>query len=456
MATSKIRTEMRAMITLAWPVAVGSLQWMLLNLIDTTMLGHAGTNDLAAINSGRALTWVAVMVGIGLLSGVPVFVSRAVGAQRLHECGAVWRQGMAYALIIGLVVASVISMIAAPALRALSQPPQLIAQASGYAVIIGWLFPIVFMMRVSDGFLQGISRPKVGMVIGLSAVPLNAAFNWVLIYGRFGFPAMGAPGAALGTLLADSLALVSMLLYLRQMKDRTRYDLFGPWRGLWRDSRPLRRFGYAPGLASGLELGGFSVLMMLAGAIGTATGAAFAAITALHTIALAAAVGFGVAASVRIGEATGAGLYADVPQRGWLGAFGAALFTISCSTLYLLFPHFWLSLFGLQEAARATGYAMLMLLAPFLLFDAAQIVLLYALRACGDQIIASLIQIGGFFFLMGGAGLWAVKVADLGELGVIWGLNLGMMVTAIALALRYGFVSQRVRKGQIKVAMLQG
>jgi multidrug resistance protein, MATE family len=452
--TASTRAEMRKIITLAWPVAIGSLQWMLLNLIDTAMLGHAGTNDLAAINSGRALTWVAVMVGIGLLSGVPVFVSRAVGAQKLHECGAVWRQGMVYALCIGLLVATIITLVAAPALRALGQPPQLIAQASGYAIIIGWLFPIVFMMRVSDGFLQGISRPKVGMVIGLSAVPLNAAFNWVFIYGRFGLPPMGAPGAALGTLLADSIALLAMLLYLRQMKDRAQYDLFGSWRGLWRTSKNLRSFGYAPGLASGLELGGFAVLMVLAGAIGTATGAAFAAITALHTIALAAAVGFAIAASVRIGEATGARHFAEVPQRGWLAVLGAVLFTLSCSALYLLFPHVWLSLFGLQESARATGFAMLMVLAPFLLFDAAQIVLLYALRACGDQIVASLIQIGGFFFLMGGAGLWAVKVANMGALGVIWGLNLGMMVTALALAARYWTVSQRVRTGQIPAAAL--
>jgi multidrug resistance protein, MATE family len=448
------RTEMRALTLLAWPVAISSLQWMLLNLIDTTMLGAAGMMELAAINSGRSLTWVAVMVGIGLLSGVPVFVARAVGAQTVHHCGAVWRQGMVYALVIGLLAALIISLFAEPLLRALDQPPELIAQASGYAIIIGWLLPIAFMMHVCAGFLQGISRPKVAMVISLSAVPLNALFNWVLIYGRFGWPVMGAPGAALGTLLADFISLIAMLLYLRQMQDRATYDLFGAWRGLWRQGRALRHFGYTPGLATGLELGGTSILMILAGAIGTAAGAAFAAVMALHTMALVAAIGFAIAASVRIGEASGAGLYAEIPQRGWLACFGAVAFTVACSVLYYLFPDFWLGLFNLEAAAYHTGYAMLMLLVPFLLFDSAQIVLLYALRACGDQFIASVIQIVGFFCLMGGAGYWAVKIANLGTQGVILGLIIGMAATALALAWRYWVVVRRIGRGDISAALL--
>jgi multidrug resistance protein, MATE family len=454
MSTLSIRSEFRALVHLAWPVAMGSMQWMLLNLIDTAMLGAAGTMELAAINSGRALTWVAVMVGIGLVSGVPVLVARAVGAQKLHDCGAVWRQGMIYAAVIGLIIAITVTLFAKMILQQLGQPPELIGQASGYAIIIGWLFPIVFMMRVSDGFLQGISRPKIGMVIGLSAVPLNALFNWVLIYGRFSLPPLGAPGAALGTLLADAIALSAMLLYLRQMPDRKSYDLFGPWRGMWRAGRGLRQFGYTPGLASGLELGGFSILMMLAGALGSATGAAFAAITALHTIALASASGFGVAVSVRIGEATGARQFADVPQRGWIACFGAIAFTILCSLLYLLFPYAWLGLFQLEAAALTTAYAMLMLLVPFLLFDSVQIVLVYALRSCGDQVFASALQIFGFFFLMGGAGLYAVKIAGLGAQGVVMGLNVGMVATALALAWRYWIVSNRVRNGQISAAAL--
>jgi multidrug resistance protein, MATE family len=456
MAKISIRSESRTLFNLAWPVAMGSLQWMLLNLIDTTMLGAAGTMELAAINSGRALTWVAVMVGIGLLSGVPVFVARSVGAQKLHECGAIWRQSMVYAVVIGVLVAIAISLMAKPVLLMLDQPPELIAQASGYAIIIGWVFPVVFIMKVSDGFLQGISRPKIGMIIGLSAIPLNVLFNWVLIYGRFGLPAMGAPGAALGTLLADCAACAAMLLYLRQMHDRDVYQLRGSWRGLWKSGRPLRHFGYAPGLASGLELGGFSVLMVLAGALGTATGAAFAAITALHTIALAPAVGFAVAASVRIGEATGAGLRDEIAQRGWIACLAATSLTLMCSLLYLVAPHFWLELFHLEAESLSIGYAMLMLLVPFLLFDSAQIVLLYALRASGDQIIASIIQIVGFFFLMGGVGLYAVKIVGLGAMGVIWGLNIGMVATALVLAWRFAIISRRISRGEIELPEVMG
>ncbi len=454
MAKISIRTEYRTLFNLAWPVTLGSLQWMLLNLVDTAMLGAAGTMELAAINSGRALTWVAVMVGVGLLSGVPVFVARAVGAQKLQDCGVIWRQGMVYACVTGFAVAIIVTLIAKPALTWLDQPPELISQASDYAVIIGWVFPVVFMMKVSEGFLQGISRPKIGMIISLLAVPLNMLFNWVFIYGRFGLPAMGAPGAALGTLLADSAAFVMMLLYLRQMKDRATYDLFGSWRGLWASGRPLRHFGYAPGLASGLELGGSSVLMILAGALGTATGAAFAAVSALHTIALAPSIGFAVAASVRIGEATGAGLRDEVAQRGWIACLGAVSMTAMCSILFLAIPQFWLGLFHLQADALVTASSMLALLAPFLLFDSAQIVLLYALRSCGDQIVASAIQIVGFFFVMGGAGLYAVKVAGLGAQGVIIGLNVGMVFTALALTWRYRVIARRIGRGEIALASL--
>lgn len=410
-------------------------------LIDTKMVSVVSTEALAALNSGRALTWVAIMVGIGLMSGVPVLVAHAVGAQKPALCGAIWRQGMCYAAVIGTAMAVVISLAAKPLFSAFHQPAALIPQSYGYALFIGWTLPFALMLRVCDGFLQGIGRAYIGTLVGFSALPFNIAFNWVFIYGTAFTPAMGATGAALGTLLADVSALILMLFVLRRTP--AHYHLRGTWRTAWRHGQNLRRFGYGPGLASGLELGGFSILTLFAGALGPSVGGAFGVVTVLHTLALCAAVGFGGAASVRIGEAMGAGATGHVPSRGWLAMGAAATITGLFGLFYAYMPMWTVDRFDLDLEASATAVTMLTTLAPFMLFDSAQFVLVYALRAAGDGVGASLIQILGFFVLMSGAGVWCIHVLHLGAPGLILSLNIGIIATALLLALRFWFMCHR-------------
>lgn len=431
------------------PVAFANLQWIILNLTDAVMVGQAGVQELAHMNAGRVLTWVFFVVGLGLLSGVVVFTARAAGAGDDKAAGDTLRQGAQFGFTLGAISTVTLVLVASPALHLIRIPPDQIPGATLYVQVMAFAFVIRLTGIAAVYFLEGIARTKPVMVCALSVLPLNVALNWVFIYGELGVPALGAAGAALGTVLSLLIEQTLLWTYLARMKDRARYGLegrlFGPWRGVWARGRAVRRFGLAPGLASGMELGGFSVLSVIAAGLGATTAAAFTAVGALHMLSLCLTLGLASAAAVRVGNAVGENAPTEIPRRGLIATLMAGSTLLLFGALYALFPEQWIALFSREPDYRMLAVGMLVLLAPFLIFDAMQFVLLYALRAAGDQVMAAVCQIASFFLVMGGVGWLAVHVWQLGPAGLMWGLNAGMLAACVLLAARFWWLTRPER-----------
>jgi multidrug resistance protein, MATE family len=441
------RAEIKRQMTLAWPVMLATGQWVLLNLIDTAMVGHSGTQELAFMNAGRILVWTAIMISFGLLSAVIVFVSRADGAKEFTKCGEYLRQGLQYAAALGIGIALFLFFAAEPLLEVVGIPAD---QSKGGAAFVH-IMALALLFRIIGlpfaYFLEGISRPRVVMILALATLPLNAGLNWIFVFGNWGFPEMGAKGAALGTMLAIICEEIAMFCYLILMKDRARYGisgrLFGPWQGVWLRGRELRFFGLAPGLTAGLEIVGFSILGIVAAQISMEAAASFQAVNALHSLALCIPVGLASAAGVRVGNAVGERAIGDIANRGWLATSLAAIGTLIAVITFVLMPHFWLSLFSETDVNMLKlGQIMLLWTVPFIVFDAIQIVLVYALRAAGDPVFAALNQGISCLLIMGGGGWFAVNNLNMGPLGVTAGLGAGVTVSAVLMVARFYWINR--------------
>lgn len=438
--------EARRQFALAWPVMLASLNWTLLHLTDIYVVGLAGTHEVAVFGASRTLTYIAIMVQIGALAGVLVFASRADGAGDKRGTGDAFREGLLLALAFGLVVALPYFAFADLLLGGIGVAPALVPEAASVIRIMAVAMPFQLAIIAIANFFEGISRPRRVALINLSILPLNALLAWAWSGGHLGFPAMGADGAALATLVSLMVGAGAFLLSALLMPDARERGLrdwsLARWLaalpGAWR----LAAFGFVPAIASGLELAGFSWLIALSTRLGEVATHAFQIIFSLHNLTFAAAIGFASAAGVRVGNAVGEQNIKEIRHRTGV-ALGLGLAAMSLFLLvYVSFTDAIASAFPGDRAVALLAAQMLLLWVPFILFDGAQVIFTFALRSLGDQVAAGINNILAFFVVTGVGGWWLIS-RGWGTDGLVYASGLGMMASALLNGSRFWWVSRR-------------
>lgn len=438
--------EARRILRLAWPIMLTSLNWTLMHMIDVAVVGHYGTAELGALAASRTLTFISIVTGLAALSGVLVFVARADGAGRRAETGDILRAGLAVGLIFGLAVSVLLLACAEPMLGAIGVAPDLRGPGAAVVRAMALAFPWQFLLAASSYFLEGISRPRRVMAVNLAMLPVNALLAWAWVGGHFGLPALGAVGAAYATASVSAAGALLMLFSCwtlpnageRRVKDFSRAALSRAVAAMPR----LAWFGLVPALAASLELAGFSWLMALSTQLGTVTAAAFQAMLSIHNLAFALSMGLGSAAGVRVGNAVGAGARGEARPRALIAGGLAALILGILSILFVAFAPFWVLPFSSDPRVLALAASMLSIVASFLIFDGLQYVFFSALRSLGAQIQAGLVDILGFFALMGGLA-WLLVHRGWGGEGLAYAAGAGM---ALAGLLQFGLLGLVLRK----------
>jgi MATE family multidrug resistance protein len=440
--------ETRRILSLAWPVVLTSLNWTILHLTDVIVVGMTGTGEAAFLGASRSLTDIGIVMAIGALSGVLVQVARADGARDLPATGRLLHQGLLLAALLGLVSFTLLFAFAAPMLAGLGVAPAVIPGAAHVVQVMAFAYPFQLMIVTASFFLEGVSRPRRVAVVNLSILPLNALLAWAMSGGHLGFPVMGAAGAAGATAIASAIGAVGMLgaawtlprAIERGVRDLRRLLTADTARGAW----ALARFGFVPGLASGFELAGFSILIALSTQLGDATAHAFQIVFGIHNLTFAMALGLGSAAGVRVGNAVGEGVPEAAGRRAGIAAALAALVIGAQALVLIAMPDLIVRLFPAVDPVHRLAAAMLVPWAPFILFDGVQIVFVYALRSLGDQVAAGLNSILAFFVITGGAGLLLVHLGH-GAIGLAYASGVGMLAAALLHGLRLWRVSRRFR-----------
>lgn len=446
---SQIIDEAGHIFRLAWPIMVTSLNWTCMHLIDVAVVGRAGTFELGALAAARTLTFITIVMGLAALSGVLVFTARADGGRRLADTGDILRSGIALGLLLGIGGLLVLVCFAHPLLRIAGVAEEL--QQPGAAVVraMALAYPFQFTLAAASYFLEGISRPRRVMVINLAMLPVNGLLAWAWTGGHLGLPALGAVGAALATSTVSAAGAIAMLWCCwslprageRRIKDFSPAALMRALKGI----PPLLWFGLVPAIASVLELAGFSWLIVLSTQLGVVTAAAFQAMFSLHNLIFALAMGFGSAAGVRVGNAVGAGQSSEAWPRSLIAA-GLAIMVLG--SLSLLFgSNAMLIVTPFSEDPQVVGMAahMLVLMAPFMLFDGVQYVMSYALRALGEQVWAGINGIIGFFLVTGGLAWWLTR-SGWGSDGLVYAAGAGMVTCASLQLLRLTLVVRRLNR----------
>ena len=432
---SDIRHELRPTLTLAFPIIVGQVSQMLIGLTDNFFIGRVGRVPLAAAAFTHGVFGIFYIVGIGLLLGAGVYAARDHGAGDEIGCAAWLRHGRALALAVGLGAFALLAVLSTQLAR-FGQPPEVIAIVRPFYLLIAASFVPALVFQVQRQFAESLGRPWVPMLIILSDVVLNAVLNWILVFGHCGFPALGLIGSGWATLVARTLAVAALALWLR-LSPEFALVRAAPWTGFEpaRFAELLKLGGPASGMLL-FEAGAFSAASLMMGWLGTVALAAHQVALGFAALTFMCPLGLSIAVSLRISRARGEGRLEALRPIGF-GGLGAGLLLMSgFATLFAtLGGHFTAAVTPDAEVAGLAA-RLLLVAAVFQLFDGGQVISVGALRGLTDVRVPTVITFIAYWVIALPTGYLLAFHTSLGALGVWAGLALGLGCAAVLLGLR--------------------
>jgi MATE family multidrug resistance protein len=422
------------MLRLAVPVVIVQVGMMAMGVVDTIMVGHVSAEALAAVALGNLYFFSLAVFAMGTLMVLDPVVAQAVGARDRPAIARAVQRGVIMAGLLTLPAALLLT-VAAPVFALARQPAEVVPLAAAYALrSVPGTFPFLLFIVFRQS-LQAMRR-TVPIVIAIVVANLaNAALNWVLIFGHLGFPAMGVVGSAWAT--SVSRALLVLVLWLAARRELAPL-LFPLRREVWQLT-PLGRMlrlGLPIGAQHLLEFGAFALVALMMGWLGTRQMAGHQIAINLAALTFMVPLGVGDAASVLVGQAVGRG-----DPGGTRGAARAALatgaaFMAATAALFLMFPGPLARLYSRDLDVIAIAAALIPIAGVFQVFDGLQAVAAGVLRGVGDTRGPMLINLLGYWVLGLPLSVCLGFVADLGPVGLWWGLVLGLGVVAISLLIR--------------------
>ena len=432
----KLIRELRPTLALAFPIIVGHMSQMLIGLTDSAFIGRVGTVPLAAAAFTNGVFGLFYVVGIGLLLGAGVFAARDHGAGDEAGCAAWMRHGRALGLVIGLGAFGLMALLSTQLAR-FGQPPEVVAIARPFFLLIAASVVPALVFQVQRQFAESFGQPWMPMAIILADVALNAFFNWVLVFGHLGFPALGLVGSGCATLLARLAAVAAIAGWTRGSRHFAAVRA-AAWTG-WERARfvQLLRLGGPAGGMLLFEAGIFSAAALMMGWLGTVALAAHQIAIGCASLAFMFPLGLSMAVSLRISRARGEGRRDAVRAIGF-GALGIGLvFMAGCALAFVLAGPVITAGFTPARDVAELAARLLVVAAVFQLFDGGQVISVGALRGLHDVRVPTVITFVAYWVIaLPCAYLLAFHTA-LGPVGVWTGLAAGLSCAAVLLAWRF-------------------
>jgi MATE family multidrug resistance protein len=437
----KILRHATDLLRLAWPVMLSRAGILVMAFVDIAMLGRYGAGAPGIAGLGLAVFVPAMVIAIGLVSGMVPVVAHAHGAGDWQECGRVWRRAISWGTFVSLIGMWFVCQ-AETLLGWFDYPPEMAAAGGGVAIALAPGLPAQVLFAASAFYLEATRRPLYALAAMVVANLVNGALNWVMIFGNLGWPEMGAEGAAWASSIARFSALGLMVWFILGQRDPRAAGVIGPWEtawgpGGWRAGWPMRRLGIAAGLSNGFETIGFAAMMMIAGTLGTAALDAYSISHNLVATVFMIGLGLSVATGVRVGQAAGAGNTAEAAVAGWTGALVTLAIMGVLSTMVLVFRHqIVLAYTDVPELAARTA-ALFLFSGLIFVPDTLQVVLGQAVRALGDAWVPVAAYVLSFLILMVPLGWWLAVPAGWDEQGLVVGIIASCALAAVLLGWRF-------------------
>lgn len=426
--------QTRLILAHAAPMLVAQLASMGMMVIDTALLGHHGTEDLAAVAVGGGLYIAIVFALVGILQAVAPTVAHLRGAGREGEIAGALQQAFWLALL--LAVPGVLLLRHPDPLLALSSiEPAVEARVRDYLDALSWGMPAALLYRTFYSFCNALGQPRPLMLISLGGTLLHAALAWALVGGALGGAPLGALGCGISNAAVGWFGLLCGSAYLLRGRPLARYRLLAGWQAPRRGAlREMLRLGLPMGFSNLVEISSFTLIALFVAQLGATAVAGHRIVANLAALCYMLPLALSIATLAQVGQAAGArdgqraraSIAAGLLLAGGLSALLGVLLWLAAAPVVALATD--------DVAVRAVALALIGYVAVYQVFDAVQTVAAHALRGYKVTFAPMLVHLACFWGVGLGGGWW-LAFAAASPLGVagFWIASLASLVLAALL-----------------------
>ena len=438
----------RQTLTLAVPVILSQVGQVIVQLVDNAMVGRLGAEPLAAVSFGGALFMIFFMFGTGLTMGITPLVG-ATYAQRDHRRSAVCLQNslLLYALL-GFALFGLLG-VAGAFMDRMGQSDVTVELARPYFRYLAWSIVPFMLFAAFKQFLEGIGNTKVAMAIVLVSNVINIIFNYFLIYGHAGFPAMGAAGAGLSTLISRILTPILVIAYFYKRDSLRRY--FGFFRRAnfsVATVRVLLGVGFPISMQMSMEMSAFSLSSIMMGWIGPVAQAGHQIALAISSFTFMTMVGVAAATTIRVSHAYGVGNLRELGRSATASYHLGFVYSIVAGVLLIVLRNQIPRLFTPDEDVVRMAGTLLICTGIYQISDGLQTISLGILRGLRDVKIAMAYAFVSYLVINLPVGYLCAFVLGMGAPGLWVGFIVGLTTAAALLHTRYRRDFARLRRAR--------
>ena len=442
---------------LAAPVMLGMLGHTFVSFVDNIMVGQLGTAELAAVSLGNSFMFIAMSIGIGFSTAITPLIAEADSSNNLEQARSAYKNGLFLCTTLGILLFFLV-FVSKPLMYLMQQPIEVVELAIPYLDLVAFsLIPLVIFQAIKQ-FSDGMSMTKYPMYATLLANIVNIGLNYLLIFGKFGFPEMGIVGAAYGTLISRVIMVIYLWALLRYKKRSAR--IVKNIKIFVLDVLMIKRIinlGSLSAMQMFFEVAIFTAAIWLSGLLGKNPQAANQIALNLSSMTFMVAMGLSVASMIRVGNQKGLQNFKELRRIAFsiflLGTLLATFFAILFFIFHKSLPSIYVDLDDAANYAdnmEVISIASKLLLAAafFQISDSIQVVVLGALRGLQDVKIPTILTFVSYWVVGFPVSYFLGKEEMYGSFGIWLGLLAGLTTASILLYIRFNKLTLKLIKEQ--------
>lgn len=434
--------ETRTILAISLPLMAAYIAEMGMVITDMIIVGRLGRNELAAVGLAGDWFYVLMLIGMGVISIVGVLAAQSLGAGDRDGVVDAGEQGLIAASIAALPVMLAIWYLG-PMLSTARQDPDVVRLITDYSRPLTWGVLPGLWFAVLRNYITALAKSSAIMAITFAALAINLALNYTLVYGKFGFPALGVVGAGYSTMIVNWLIFAALAVHVMRSRHFAGYRLSIVPKCI-KAGTLSEIFGLGLPVTATQFLNGamFTVAAVLVGMISAEILAAQQIVYSVIYSALSASIALGDAVRVRVAYGIGARSADAARQSAHISFVLAAVAIVIASGVLWIFPELVVGIF-LDTADAANAGVLLIAVGLsvyaglFQLFDGVLIVAANAVRGLRDTRTPLWISMVGYWAVGIGLGTWLCFPMGYGENGLWWGLILGVIFSNVLMFWRF-------------------
>ncbi len=445
--------EFRYNIKLAVPVITGLIGHTLVQFVDNIMVGQLGSAELAAVSLGNSFLFIAMSIGIGFSTAITPLVAEADGEGNTAKGKAAFKHGLFLCTILGTALFLMV-LLAKPLMYFMSQPEEVVELAIPYLDIVAFsLIPLIVFQALKQ-FSDGLSETKYPMFATIVANVVNVAVNYVLIFGKLGFPEMGIVGAAIGTLMSRFIMVFFLWFLFRKKKKFLPYVTKLNFRIIEKSVlKKIMSLGFPSSLQMLFEVAIFTAGIWLSGTLGKNPQAANQIALNLSSMTFMFAMGLGVASMIRVGNQKGMQRYRELRRIAFSIFLLTTLLAVCFALIFILLndqlPLMYVDLkdpvnYADNIEVITIAAKLLIVAAIFQISDGVQVVVLGALRGLQDVKIPTLITFIAYWLIGFPISYYLGLHTEYKSTGIWIGLLAGLTASGIMLYIRFDYLTKKL------------